>query len=113
MLDFAPSKRAAIAAVFEGRTVFCVEEDTCRVGELGTSGAVGVPRVFSHDGGFWDALLVVGCRKGVCVGVLGVGLRGELFGVEGRTVDGECVRGEFGLRKGDARGLLNESGEGL
>jgi hypothetical protein len=30
-----------------------------------------------------------------------------------RTVDGECVSGVFGRRKGDVRGLLKESGDGL
>lgn len=42
-----------------------------------------------------------------------VGFSGELVGVEGRTVDGEWVSGELGRRKGEVRGLLNESGEGL
>lgn len=42
-----------------------------------------------------------------------LGFNGELVGVEGFAVDGECVKGELGRRKGDARGLLKESGEGL
>jgi len=106
-----PSKRAAIEAVFEARMVCCVDVEICLVGEVGASGAVAVPRVFSHAGGFWEALLVVECRRGVCKGV--AGFSGELVGVDGFTVDGECVRGEFGRRKGEARGLLKESGEGL
>jgi hypothetical protein len=48
---------------------------------------------------------------------VGVGVEsffsGELPGVEGRAADGEWVRGELGRRKGEVRGLLNESGEGL
>lgn len=44
---------------------------------------------------------------------MSLGLRGELFGVRGRTVDGEFSLIELGLRKGDWRGLLKESGEGL
>lgn len=102
-------------AVFSGRTVCCVDVDTWRVGDAGASGAVAVPRVFSHDGGFCDALLVVDWRRFAWEGVVGVslGLRGELFGVKGRTVDGEFSLMEPGLRKGDWRGLLNESGEGL
>jgi hypothetical protein len=73
-----------------------------------------VPRVLSHGGGLADALLVVVLRRGVCDGVgVSVGLRGELVGVEGRTVEGEGARGEFARRKGEARGLLKDSGEGL
>jgi hypothetical protein len=85
------------------------------VGELGGSGVLAVPRVFSHDGGFCEALLVVDWRRAACEGVVGVsfGLRGELFGVEGRSVDGEPSLMEPGLRKGDWRGLLKERGEGL
>jgi hypothetical protein len=46
--------------------------------------------------------------------VLSLGFNGDVDGVVGRAaVDGECVRGELGLRNGDVRGLLNESGEGL
>lgn len=91
----------------------CVDVDTCRVGEAGASGAVVVPRVFIHAGGFCEALVVVDCRRAVCEGVPGVGFSGEVVGVDGRTAEGECVSGEFGRRKGDVRGLLNESGEGL
>lgn len=112
-LELVPSNRAAIEAVFEGRTVCCVEVETCRVGELGTSGAVVVPRVFSHAGGLIEALLVVELRRGVCEGVVAAGFRGELVGVAGRTVEGEWARGEAGRRKGEVRGLLKESGEGL
>jgi hypothetical protein len=74
-----------------------------------------VPRVFSHEGGFCEALLVADCRRFAWDGVVGVsfGFSGELFGVDGRTVDGEPSRMEPGLRKGDWRGLLKESGEGL
>lgn len=71
-VKLAPSNRAAIDEVFDGRTVCCVEDEICRigeagcrVGEVGASGAVVVPRVFSHDGGLADALLVVECRNGV------------------------------------------------
>jgi len=42
-----------------------------------------------------------------------LGFRGELFGVDGRRVDGELSLMEPGLRKGDWRGLLKERGEGL
>jgi hypothetical protein len=75
----------------------------------------GVPLVFSHEGGFCDALLRVAGRRFACDGVVGVsfGLRGELFGVDGRTVEGEPSLMDPGRRKGDCRGLLNESGEGL
>ena len=104
----------AIDAVLDGFIVCWDEPDTWRVGELGGSRAVEVPRVLSQDGGFCEALLAVDLRRGVCEGVLpGVGLSGELVGVEGRTVDGEWVRGELGRRKGDARGLLKDSGDGL
>lgn len=104
------SNLAAIEAVLSGRTVCCVEVDTFRVGEgmfldgePRGSGVVAVPRVFSHDGGFCEALLVVDWRRVACEGVVGVsfGLRGELLGVEGRTVDGEPSLIEPGLRKGD------------
>jgi hypothetical protein len=100
-------KRAAIEAVFEGRMVCCVDEETCREGEGGTSAAAAVPRVFSHGGGFCEASLVVACRRGVCDGVEGVGFNGELVGVDGRCDD------DVGRRKGDVRGLLKDSGEGL
>jgi hypothetical protein len=85
------------------------------VGELGGSGVLALPRVFSHGGGFCDALAAVDWRRVACEGVVGVsfGLRGELFGVEGRRVEGEASLMEPGLRKGDWRGLLKESGEGL
>jgi hypothetical protein len=110
LLELAPSNRAAIEAVFEGRTVCGVEVDTCRVGEVGRSGAVDVPRVFNHAGGLIEAL-----RRGVCESVgVDVGFRGEVDGVDGFTVvEGECVRGGVGRRKGDVRGLLKERGEGL
>lgn len=42
-----------------------------------------------------------------------LGLRGELPGVEGFTVEGELSRMEPGLRNGDWRGLLKERGDGL
>jgi len=122
VLSLPASNRAASDAVLSGRIVPCVELDTLRVGEGmfrvgdgGCSGAVDVPRVFSHDGGFCEALLAVDCRKVACDGVVGVsfGFSGELLGVKGRTVDGEPSRMEPGLRKGDWRGLLKESGEGL
>lgn len=73
------------------------------MGELGASGAVEEPRVFSHDGGFCDALLVVDCLNVTWDGVVGVslGFRGELLGVEGRKVDGELSRMEPGRRNGD------------
>lgn len=100
-------------AVLDGRTVCWVDVETWRVGELGASGAVVVPRVFIHEGGFCEALLVVDWRSGVWEGVFGVGFSGEVVGVDGRNVDGECVRGEPGRRKGEVRGLLKESGEGL
>lgn len=65
-----PSNLAAIDAVLRGRTVACVDDDkfrvgdgTWRVGELGGSGAVAVPRVLSQDGGLTDALLVVDWRR--------------------------------------------------
>jgi hypothetical protein len=122
VLSLPPSKRAASDAVLSGRIVPCVEFETLRVGdgmfrvgESGGSGAVAVPRVFSHDGGFCEALLAVDCRSVACDGVVGVsfGFSGELLGVKGRTVDGELSRMEPGLRKGDWRGLLKESGDGL
>lgn len=121
-----PSNFAASDAVLRGRTVSMVEEDELRVGdgmfregEAGTSAVLVVPRVFSHEGGFCDALLVVDCRRLACEGVVGVsfgvsfGLSGELLGVDGRTVEGEPSRMDPGLRKGDCRGLLKERGEGL
>lgn len=104
------SNLAAIEAVFKGRTVCCVDVDTFRVGEgiflvgeVEGSGVVVVPRVFSHAGGFCEALLVVDWRRVAWDGVVGVsfGLRGELLGVDGRTVDGELSLMEPGLRKGD------------
>ncbi len=86
-----------------------------RIGELGASGVFVVPRVFSHDGGFCDGLPPMDRRLGAWAGDVGVsfGLRGELLGVDGRRVDGELSLMEPGLRKGDWRGLLKESGEGL
>jgi hypothetical protein len=110
-----PSNRAASDAVLSGRTVLCDEDDTLRdvsrVGDGTRKGEVGakscvlvVPRVFSHEGGFSEALLVVDWRKFACEkGVVGVsfGFSGELFGVDGRTVDGEASRIDPGLRKGD------------
>lgn len=63
------SNFAAMAAVPSGRAVCCVDEEAwrigearLRVGEVGASGATAVPRVFSHDGGFCEALTVVGRR---------------------------------------------------
>ena len=117
-----PSNLAASDAVLSGRMVPCVDEDTFRVGEgmfrvgeVGGSAGIAVPLVLSHEGGFCDALLVVDWRRFACEGVVGVslGLRGELLGVDGRTVDGELSLMEPGRRKGDWRGLLKESGEGL
>lgn len=121
VLEVVPSNLAAIEAVFDGRTVCCVDEDTFLVGdpiflvgELGGSATVVVPRVFSHAGGLLDALLVVDCRRGVCDRVpLPEGFRGELVGVEGRRVEGECASGELGRRNGEVRELLKDSGEGL
>lgn len=56
-------------------------------------------------------------RRGACRGVLaGVGFSGELPGVVGRAVEGEFP-GDWarvlGRRKGDVRGLLKDSGDGL
>lgn len=91
-----------------------------RVGEVGTSGVVVVPRVVSHaGGGLLEALGVVVWRRGVCKVFSGErfdgvdGLRGELVGVVARTVDGDGARGDLGRRKGDVRGLLKERGDGL
>jgi hypothetical protein len=115
-VDAGPSNLAAIDAVLTGLAVCCVDVETWRVGELGGSTLVVDPRVFSHDGGCADALLVVDCRRGAgaCEGVdASLGFRGELVGVDGRTVEGECVNGELGRRKGEVRGLLKDSGEGL
>jgi hypothetical protein len=112
-----PSKRAAMEAVFDARIVCCVDVDTGREGDLGPSGSSDVPRVFSHEGGRWEALLVVDLRRGACVGVLsGVGFSGELLGVVGRAVDGEFAgdcASVLGRRKGEVRALLKESGDGL
>jgi hypothetical protein len=121
-----PSNFAAMDAVLRGRTVCCVEEETCRVGEMfrageralvgeeGGSGDRVIPRVFSQAGGFCDALLAMESRL-TWEGVVGVsfGFKGELFGVEGRSVDGDASLTEPGLRKGDWRGLLKDRGEGL
>lgn len=109
-----PSNRAASDAVLRGRIVPCVDEDALRdesrvgdgmfrVGEAGASAVLVVPRVFSHEGGFCEALLVVDWRRFACEGVVGVsfGFSGELLGVNGRTVDGEASRIDPGLRKGD------------
>jgi hypothetical protein len=55
--------------VLSGRTVFCEEEDSCRVGdswrngEVGPSGVLLEFRVLSHEGGFCEALLMVDCRN--------------------------------------------------
>ena len=105
----APSKRdASIVAGVEARTgVFGVAGEA-RAGDGGSAGVVS--RVLSHDGGFADALLVVDFRSGVCDGE--DGFRDELLGVDGRTVDGDAS-GELGRRKGDVRGLLKDSGDGL
>ena len=84
------------------------------MGEVGGSAVVVVPRVLSHAGGFCDAVLAVDFRRLVCDGVeVSFGFSGEAPGVEGRTVEGECVKGELGRRKGEVRGLLKDSGEGL
>lgn len=60
------SNFAARDAVLKGRMVPCVDDEILcvgdaklRVGELGISAAVEVPLVFSHDGGFCEALLFV------------------------------------------------------
>ena len=91
-----------------------------RVGEVGTSGVVVVPRVVSHaGGGLLEAPEVVAWRSGVCEVFSGErfdgvdGLRGKLVGVAARTVDGDGARGDLGRRKGDVRGLLRERGDGL
>lgn len=91
-----------------------------RVGEVGTSGVVVVPRVVSHaGGGLLEALEAVAWRRGVCEVFSGErfdgvdGLRGELVGVVARTVDGDDARGDLGRRNGDVRGLLKERGDGL
>jgi len=120
------SNLAAMDAVLSGRTVAWVDEEPLRVGEgtgegmfrlgdAGASRAVAVARVFSHEGGFCDALPAAGWRRFSCEGVVGVsfGLRGELVGVVGFAVDGDASRMEPGRRKGDWRGLLKDSGEGL
>jgi hypothetical protein len=84
-------------------------------GEAGGSGALAVPRVFSHDGAFCEALLVAGWRRDAGdKGPAGsLGLRGEPVGVEGRAVDGEPSLMEPGRRKGDWRALLKKRGDGL
>lgn len=113
-----PSKRAAIEAVLEALMVCWVDVETWRDGDLGGSGSREAPRVLSHGGGFCEALLAVDFRSGVCRGVLpGVGFSGLLPGVVGRAVvdgefPGECAS-VLGRRKGDVRGLLKESGDGL
>jgi hypothetical protein len=116
-----PSNMAAMEAVLRGRAVLCVVEGALRVGETlrpGEAGGSGVPevaRVCSHGGGVCDALAAAVGRRFACEGVVGVslGFRGELFGVEGRRVEGDLSRMEPGRRKGDWRGLLKERGEGL
>jgi hypothetical protein len=120
VLALPPSKRAASDAVLSGRTVACVEAEELRVGEgmfrVGDGGSSAVlERLFSHAGGFCEALLAVDCRRVACEGVVGVsfGFSGELLGVKGRTVDGEASRIDPGLRNGDWRGLLEKRGEGL
>ena len=117
------SNLAAMDAVLSGRTVFCEVEEAFRLGErlrrgeLGGSGVAVVPRVVSQEGGFGDAGLAAAGRRFTWDGVVGVGVslgfKGELFGVDGRRVDGEASLIEPGLRNGDWRGLLKESGEGL
>jgi hypothetical protein len=121
-----PSNLAAMDAVLNGRTVICDDEDTFRVGETWRAGerfragevGSGVPDsllVFSHDGGFCDGMPPMDRRLGVCAGEVGVsfGLRGELFGVDGRRLPGELCLMEPGLLKGDWRVLLKARGEGL
>jgi hypothetical protein len=112
-----PSKRAAMEAVFEARIVCCVDVDTCREGDLGPSGSSDVPRVFSHEGGLWEALLAADLRRGCCTGVTsGVGFSGEVLGVVGRAVDGELpgdCASVLGRRKGEVRAVLKDSGDGL
>lgn len=130
------SKRAAMEAVMlVGRTVACVDEEILRVGEglvatgdLGGSGDVVAPRVLSHDGGLLGSAVPDGTgRPGLDgVGVVSFGfsdelvagascvaLRGEVLGVVGRRVEGECVSGVLGRRNGEVRGLLKDSGDGL
>ena len=122
MSPFPLSNFAASDAVLNGRAVCCVSEETCRVGdsafrvgEGGASGVAVVPRVVSHGGGFCEGLLAVDWRRLACEGVVGVslGFSGEVLGVAGRRLDGEASRMEPGRRKGDWRGLLKVSGEGL
>lgn len=75
------SNLAAIDAVLSGRTVAWVDEETLRMGEgmgegrflvgegmfllgdVGASGTAAVARVFSHEGGFCDALPTVEERR--------------------------------------------------
>jgi hypothetical protein len=117
----APSNMAAMEAVLRGRAVLCVVGPALRVGETlrpGEAGGSGVPevvRVCSHGGGVCDDPLGAAGRRFACEGVVGVslGLSGELFGVEGRRVEGDASLMEPGRRKGDWRGLLKDSGEGL
>lgn len=113
----APASNFAAIEAVEARRVLCVDEDTLRVGDLGASRRLEVlldSRLCSHGGGFCEALLAAELRSGAgWVGV--VGFSGELFGVDGLTVEaeGDWARGVLGRRKGDVRGLLKESGDGL
>lgn len=129
------SKRAAREAVrlVVGRTVPCVDEEILRVGEglvgdFGGSAAVAAPRVFSQVGGLLGSAVPVDRGRAglVGVGVISFGfngelvgvascvaLRGEVLGVVGRRVEGECVSGVLGRRNGEVRELLKESGDGL
>lgn len=106
----------------DGRGLEGVLMDSLRVGEAGSGVAV-VPRVVSQEGGLRvvESPLGVELRRGDCAtrGFSGEkpegveGRRGEeAVGVAARTVEGEA-RGELGRRKGEVRGLLKESGEGL
>jgi hypothetical protein len=76
-----------------------------------------VPLVLSHEGGFWERVPGLDCRRSTgeeAVAGGSRGLRGEPVGVKGRAVAGEgASRMEPGRRKGDWRGLLKERGDGL
>jgi hypothetical protein len=108
------SSRAGDSGSLEGERSSREGERKCE-GELGGSPAFAVPRVFSQGGAFWEALLVVGWRRGTGDRApdVSLGLRGELVGVEGRAVEGEPPLMEPGRRKGDWRALLKKRGVGL